>query len=253
MNRLFITGDTHIPIDISKLNTQNFPIQQDLTKDDYVIISGDFGLIWNYKETGQNISACPDDTCWTKDELYWYDWLNNKPFTTLWVDGNHENFDRINKYPVETWHGGKVQKISDSIIHLMRGEIYTIGDTALFAFGGARSTDRGETTGTAKEDEGKWWWKQELPSMQEMDNARANLKKHNNRVDIVISHALPDIALAAMGYFESDLLTSFFNELRKDIDFDKWFAGHYHIDRHIFNQYIAQYYDITEYEKKGSY
>ena len=38
------------------------------------------------------------------------DWLDCKFFTTLFVDGNHENFDRLYEYPVEEWHGGKVHK-----------------------------------------------------------------------------------------------------------------------------------------------
>ena len=50
MSRIFLTGDTHIPIDISKLNSKNFPEGKNLTKDDYVIVLGDFGLLWNYKE-----------------------------------------------------------------------------------------------------------------------------------------------------------------------------------------------------------
>ena len=29
------------------------------------------------------------------------DWLDGKAFTTLFVDGNHENFDRLYAYPVE--------------------------------------------------------------------------------------------------------------------------------------------------------
>ena len=59
-------------------------------------------------------------------EKYWLDWLDNKNFTTLFVDGNHENFTRLYNYPVEEWHGGKVHKIRDSVIHLMRGEIFDI-------------------------------------------------------------------------------------------------------------------------------
>ena len=249
MGRMFWTGDTHIPIDISKLNTTNFPIQTDLTKKDNVGIGGDFGLIWNYKETGLSVPSCPEDTCWTKEELYWYKWLNDKNFTTLWVDGNHENFDRLKKYPIETWNGGKVQKISDSIIHLMRGEVYDINGTTLFAFGGARSIDRGEAMGTQNFDEGKIWWKEELPSMQEMDNARQNLAAHDNKVDVVVTHALPNHALAFMGYYEFDRLTSFLDDIANTITFDKWFSGHYHIDRHIDNKYITQYYDISEYVK----
>ena len=40
---IFVTGDTHIPLDISKLNSEQFPQQKELTKNDYVIICGDFG------------------------------------------------------------------------------------------------------------------------------------------------------------------------------------------------------------------
>lgn len=40
---IYITGDTHIPIDIGKLSTSRFPKQKSLTKDDYVIVCGDFG------------------------------------------------------------------------------------------------------------------------------------------------------------------------------------------------------------------
>ena len=69
---IYITGDTHIPIDIKKLNTKNFSEQKTLTKEDYVIICGDFGGVWN----GKN------------EEKYWLNWLKNKNFTTLFIDGN---------------------------------------------------------------------------------------------------------------------------------------------------------------------
>ena len=47
-----------------------------MNKDDYVIICGDFGY-WDE----------------SKEQKYWLKWLDGKPFTTLWVDGNHENYD----------------------------------------------------------------------------------------------------------------------------------------------------------------
>ena len=67
--------------------------------------------------------------------------VNNKNFTTLFVDGNHENFERLYRYPVEEWHGGKIHKIRDSVIHLMRGETYDIDNKKFFVFGGAKSHD----------------------------------------------------------------------------------------------------------------
>ena len=44
---IFITGDTHGNIDIKKLNSRIFPEQKTLAKSDFVIIAGDFGLIWD--------------------------------------------------------------------------------------------------------------------------------------------------------------------------------------------------------------
>ena len=46
MSRIFVTGDTHGDYDIAKLNTHNFPVQRELTKEDYLIIAGDFGCVW---------------------------------------------------------------------------------------------------------------------------------------------------------------------------------------------------------------
>ena len=42
---IYLTGDLHGSIDISKLNTRNFPEQKIMTKQDYVVILGDFGLV----------------------------------------------------------------------------------------------------------------------------------------------------------------------------------------------------------------
>lgn len=88
---IYITGDTHIPIDIHKLSTSNFGEQKVLTKEDVVIICGDFGGVWDN----------------SKEEMYWRKWLDDKSFTTLFVDGNHENFPLLYKfdevdYPAES-------------------------------------------------------------------------------------------------------------------------------------------------------
>ena len=63
----------------------------ELTKEDYIIICGDFGL------------------CWAKDKTFEYHCKNfaEKPYTILWVQGNHENYDMIGEYPLEELHGGK--------------------------------------------------------------------------------------------------------------------------------------------------
>lgn len=57
------------------------------------------------------------------------------------MDGNYENFDRLYSYPVEEWHGGKVYKIRNSVIHLMCGQVFEIDGKKIFTIGGARSHD----------------------------------------------------------------------------------------------------------------
>ena len=108
---IYITGDCHS--NFERFNTRNFPEQKEMTKDDYVIICGDFGGVWN--KDGES-----------KMETSALDGLDGKAFTILFVDGNHENFDRLYAYPVEMWHGGKAHKIRPSVIHLMRGQIFEL-------------------------------------------------------------------------------------------------------------------------------
>ena len=109
---IYITGDTHIPVDIQKLSTKRFPEQKEMTKNDYVIICGDFGGVW-------------DDS---NEEKYWIKWLKNKNFTTLFIDGNHENFDMLYSLPIVDFCGGTAHKVDNGIYHLIRGEIYTIDE-----------------------------------------------------------------------------------------------------------------------------
>ena len=85
---IYITGDTHG--DFQRFGSKYFPQQKEMSRGDYVVIAGDFGGLWDGSQKDQ----------------YWLDWLNKKPFTTLFVDGNHENFDRLYSYPIEKWNGG---------------------------------------------------------------------------------------------------------------------------------------------------
>lgn len=105
---IFITGDTHGDWK-NRFKPECFPIGQSLNRSDYVIVCGDFGY-WH-------------DTDIERNNL---DWLESQPWTTLFVDGNHSNFDRLKKLLVEEWNGGKIHKIRPHIIHLMRGQVFTI-------------------------------------------------------------------------------------------------------------------------------
>lgn len=247
---IWVTGDIHgNPV---RLNRDNFPEQRGMTKEDYVIILGDFGLIWN--ADGESAQ-----------EKWWLKWLEEKPFTTLFVDGNHENHWRLAEYPVKEWNGGKVHEIRPSVLHLMRGEVFEFHDKKFFAFGGASSHDiKDGIIDSADEDwreqakrmdkEGKWmfrikglsWWPEELPSEEEMQNGINNLEKHDWKVDFILSHspAASVIALLGQGFYKQDIVSTYLEEIRGKTDYVKSFAGHMHENKMMNSKDLLLYEQI---------
>lgn len=222
-----------------------------MTKDDYVIICGDFGGVWH--KDGES-----------KEETMLMDWLDCKSFTTLFVDGNHENFDRLNVYPVEEWNGGKVHKIRESVIHLMRGQVFEIDGQSFFVFGGASSHDIDggilELDDPDYEKKRKMlnqgtlpyrinhlsWWKEELASFEEMEEGRKNLASYNNAVDFIVTHCCASstqILLGGSGY-KPDSETKYLEEIRQNTKFKKWFFGHYHDNKNVNAEEILLYEQI---------
>jgi len=85
MNSIYITGDIHGEMQIDRLSSKNWSEGKELTKEDFLIICGDFGLIWDNDP----------DSIRGRKEQYRIKWLNSKSWTTLFVDGNHENHHRL--------------------------------------------------------------------------------------------------------------------------------------------------------------
>ena len=236
---IYVTGDIHG--DPRRFSKDIFGEQSEMTKDDYVIICGDFGLVWDYR--GEN-----------KTEKYWLDWLEDKSFTTLFVDGNHENFDRLENYQADEWHGGKVHFVRPSVIHLMRGQVFEIQGKKFFTFGGASSHDI--TSGILDPEDkhftekrkaldkdrsslyriNHWsWWKQELPTEDEMQEGLDNLKKSDNKVDYIITHCAYNSLLPQLdggsGLYTKDMLTDYLQQIKQTVDYKHWLFGHYHINK----------------------
>lgn len=250
---MYVTGDCHA--DFSRFSTDNFPEQKNLTKDDYIIICGDFGGVWNY--LGE-----------TNEEKYWLDWLDKKPFTTLFVDGNHENFKRLKEYPRVKYHGGFVHRIRGSVFHLMRGYVYEFSGKKFFTFGGAKCHDIQDgildpqnfaslsdcwkvyklmtLDGKMVRIKGVSWWADELPSKAEMDRGIKNLEKSNWKVDYVISHCAPLLISSRMYNDDSDKLTRYFDKLiDSGLLFRDWWFGHYHGRMDFDNKHHMIYGDIV--------
>lgn len=210
---LFITGDTHG--NFSKLSNTNWPVSTYLTRDDYVIVAGDCGLIFHPTRT-------PDEIWWTK-------WLTSKPWNLLYVCGNHENHPLLNGLPREQKFGGTVGKIADNIFHLRRGEIYEISGKKILAFGGATSIDK------AYRREAISWWPEEIPSHAEMEHCLDSMEKHNYRVDYIVAHTCPQALAPVIAgrrgiVLYDDPTQRMLDHITFACKFDHFFCGHFHED-----------------------
>ncbi|OWR29231.1 metallophosphatase [Saccharibacillus sp. O23] len=234
---IYITGDVHgAPRIGRRLNMRNFPRQKGLTKNDYVIVVGDFGLIWNLDA----------------EDRFWLKWLDRtKSFTTLFIDGNHENFDLLERFPEEEWNGGKARRINDSVLHLTRGQVFELEGLTLFAFGGAASHDR------EFRKEGVSWWAREMPSETEYAEGLRNLERHDWKVDIVLTHTCSRSALESIGQrigteVEPDGMHDYFQRIEDRLSFGSWWFGHYHADLELPGGRRLIYENIVEFGGKAS-
>ena len=235
--RVFVTGDIHGSIDIRKLGRRRWPEGATLTRDDYLVICGDFGLVWS-------------DPPSASDE-WWLGWLEDRPWTTLFVDGNHENHDLLDAMSVTEWHGGKVHVLPGHphVIHLMRGQVYDMGPHGRwFTFGGAASHDRAWRTPYVS------WWPREFPSAGEMEEGLDNLEAVGNEVDYVFTHDCParhkGAAMIGIANDPERVKPDGLNRYLDVIDdlvsngrLRRWYCGHYHADRALRDERHVLLYD----------
>lgn len=212
---VYITGDCHG--DFRKFSTDSFPEQKGLSRDDFVIVCGDFGL--------------------------WHDIID--------------------------FHGGKVHKIRENVYHLMRGHVFELCGKKFFAFGGASShdiqdgilepdeypdkkslyrdfnkrTQRGEMLRINHSS----WWKEELPSEQEMEFGLKTLDDNSNKVDFIVTHCCPQqvASMLSGGFYEADSITRYFNVVAETVEFSRWFFGHYHGNEAAMSKFILLYEQIV--------
>ena len=256
---IYVTGDTHG--DFRRFSNRRMKQKkQELTEKDYVIVCGDFGL------------------CWAKDGTFEYNrkFFSEKKYTLLWVQGNHENYDMIAEYPIEEWNGGKVRHIiRDKVILLERGQVFEIEGKTFFTFGGASShdiqggiLDRNDIDFEKKKKKAnasylpyrilhESWWEEELPSESQMEEGRKNLAKHNYKVDYVITHCcaskVQDQLDPSPGkLYATDVLTEYFQELEKKLQYTHWYFGHYHMDICLDNFHTLLYHGIVAVDERES-
>ena len=236
MNRVFICGDTHGTLDIGKI--EQLKMKEELDYGDYLIVCGDCGVVWDKESLPEYTQHFENIGC-----------------NVLFIDGNHENFDILNEYPVEYWNGGKIHKISEHIYHLLRGQIFEIYGEKFLTIGGADSSDR------EYREEHISWWSDERISNDDINEAKQNLEKVNYKVDYVITHTPPTKTLNEfvkiltqcgedIPYYLKHKITptktsDMLDFVVKEVEYKFWFCGHLHIDEKI-NKTRILYADVVK-------
>ena len=182
-------------------------------ENDYLIILGDVELYFDGTEKNNAYS----------------NYLTSLDCNIAIVDGNHDNFDYLESLPVIDWHGGKAHKITDKIVHLIRGHIFNIENNSFLVMGGCGSTDKWKNTPT--------WWKREQASDFELEFAYENLKKHGNQVDYILTHKYTNPAHT----YRYDSAEKFAQAIEQKVTYKHWFSGHWHEYLHLDNKHTVIY------------
>ena len=224
---IYVTGDLHGEIDLPKLDYFVETKGKDLTRNDYVIILGDFGMLF----------SADTNYGYFYEEIRLREYFEEKyPWTTLFVDGNHENFVHLKKFRRQKWNGGYVSFLTEHCIWLRRGQIYTIDGSTFLTIGGAYSIDKAWRAPLIS------WWADEAITKRDINTAKKNLAKYGNKVDYILTHCAPtpihqtiakqekysDYSHGSKPDSENEALLQEINEIA---DFKKWYFGHYHINR----------------------
>ena len=157
---VYLTGDTHGDLDRFRHGRLRW-----LGKRDIVVVLGDFGFVWDG----------------STEEQKKLDWLRKRPYTLLFLDGSHENYDLLAQYPETERFGGRVQSLGGNVYHVCRGSVLELEGKKYLCFGGAESPDREER------EPGVNWWKQEMPSDEEYAACEQNLEACGYQVDYVLT------------------------------------------------------------------
>lgn len=215
---IYITGDTHG--EFARFLDYSPRGGHPLSKGDTLLICGDFGFLFRCNE----------------QEKAQLDRIAEFPYTVAFVDGNHENFTAIYSYPCEEWNGGRVHRIRKNILHLMRGELYTIEGHRFFTMGGGYSRDK------YRRVEGYSWWPEELPIGSEYHHAADTLRANGMETDYILTHTAPREIIRRLGNVpdrEEGELTGFLEWIMYEVKFKKWFFGHFHTDTVIDDRFTA--------------
>ena len=231
----YITGDKHRNFELVK----DFCDEMNTKRQDVLIILGDAGF--NYYDDER------DDKL--KKEM---SMLN---ITLFCIHGNKENRPQnVGTYGVRSFCNGKVyyEPRYPNILFAMDGEIYTFEGKKYMVVGGAHSVDKLRCI-----EEGKPFWDDEMPDDNIKNAVRERLKEEGNKIYGMMTHTCPIDYLPtemfvstrraanikrkprkarSKKHFKLDIDRSteeWLGELEKELEYEVWFCGHYHVDKPI--------------------
>ena len=133
--------------------------------------------------------------------------------------------------------------IADNVVHLTRGQVFTIEGMTFFTFGGATSTDKEFRT------EGKSWWAAERPTEEDVAEADRNLDRVGRTVDYILMHSCDEKTLYSPAFKRMNL-TSYpenfmLSHFEETVKYKHWYFGHYHLDAEINDKKTVLYQKIV--------
>ena len=214
--------------DIERLYDKEF---RKLKKNDVLIVCGDFGYIFDGGKLENETRK----------------FFATRKFVTAFVEGTHDNLDKINRSRVTVWKGGKVHRIEGNLLHLMRGQIFKIDGNTFFTFGGGESIDKDIRI------EKNLWWREEEPTPAEMAEGAKTLDEAGCKVDYIITHEPPSLVKSAMLLRSGNAdrvnkLNGYFEELDRSLTFKNWFFGSLHEDKRITEHHTCVFQKIIPIE-----
>lgn len=215
---IYITGDKHGTYD----DVFEFCYKYKTTRDDVLIILGDAGI--NYFLDNRDYIL--------KNSLL------QLPITLFCIHGNHEERpENISSYKTKFFNNATVYYESDypNILFAKDGEIYNFNGKKVLVIGGAYSVDK-----YYRLMRGYNWYESEQPTDAIKTRVKTNLMENNNKVDIILSHTCPYKYLPYEAFLNSidqstvdNSTEKFLDEIENNIKYNKWYCGHYHIDKKI--------------------
>lgn len=220
---IYITGDMH-----GEQSRFSDPRLKKLKRGDYLIVCGDFGFVWD---------DSPSERAFLRK-------LGKKKYTTLFIDGTHENFELLDSYDVSKWNGGKVHLINEKVIHLMRGQVFQLEDQTIFTLGGGVSSD------IDLRYENDTWSSKEIPTREQLVEGVDNLEKCDGAVDIVVTHEPPAklkefMLLKSNARVNISGVNNYLEEMSEACTYSHWYFASLHIDKYISKNHVSLFRNIV--------